>query len=127
MPTYEVTCRFDGHYWGEPAAAVERSVETVADLRDRDVEIDHRGGELTLDADGTVASAVLRYTAPTEGHVGWLTVDARLPVSGIRRVEGGRSGSPGEPTESDDGADSASESKSESEVALDSEPLGRVA
>ena len=87
MQTYEVTCGFDGYYWGEPADAIERSFTTLRDLQRRGIEIEHLGWTITLDADGSVSEAVARHAAPTEGHVGLLTVEARLPVSGIRRVE----------------------------------------
>lgn len=87
MNTYEVTYRFDGFYWGEPAAALKRSFTALGSLQDRDGEVEHLGGTLTLDADGTLSKAVIRYAAPTEGHVGRLVVEARLPVSGIRRLD----------------------------------------
>ena len=87
MPTYEVTYTFDGHYSGTPTEVIERSFETLAYLQAQEVEIEHLGGTVTLGADGTVTEGTARYAAPTQGHVGWLTVHARLPVSGIRRIE----------------------------------------
>lgn len=87
MPTYEVTYTFDGHYSGTPTEVIERSFETLAYLQAGNVEIEHLGGTVTLNADGTVSEGTARYAAPTEGHVGWLAVHASLPISGIRQVE----------------------------------------
>lgn len=87
MPTYEVTYTFDGHYFGTPTEVIERSFETLAYLQAQKIEIKHLGGTVTLSADGTVSEGTARYAAPTEGHVGWLAVHARLPISGIRRIE----------------------------------------
>lgn len=87
MPTYEVTYTFDGHYTGTPTEVIERSFETLADLQAQTNEITHLGGTVTLSADGTISEGTSRYAAPTEGHVGWLAVRARLPIGGIRRVE----------------------------------------
>jgi hypothetical protein len=93
MPTYEVTYSFDGHCSGSPTEVIERFCKPQAYLRSQTVEINHLGGTVTLDADGTVSEGTARYTAPTEGHVGWLAVHARLPISGIRRVDSPNSGS----------------------------------
>lgn len=87
MPTYEVTYTFDGHCSGTPTEVIERSFETLAALQADGVEIEHLGGTVTLGADGTLSAGTVRYAAPTEGHVGWLAVQALLPISGIRRID----------------------------------------
>lgn len=91
MPLYELTCVFEGHVPGGATEAIERSFVTLDELQARGIEIRCRGATVGLDADGAVSEAVARYAAPTEGHVALLTVEARLPVSGIRRVERERS------------------------------------
>jgi hypothetical protein len=87
MPTYEVTYTFDGYYSGTPTEVLERSFETLAALQAREVEIEHLEGTVTLGANGRVSEGTARFAAPTEGHVGWLAVHARLPISGIRRID----------------------------------------
>jgi hypothetical protein len=93
MPTYEVTYMFDGHYSGTPAEVIERSFEALAALQAHEVDIEHLGGTVTLGANGTVSDCTSRYSAPTEGHVGWLAVRALLPISGIRRLDAPDTGS----------------------------------
>jgi len=90
MPTYEVTYTFDGHCPGTPAEVIDRSFEALADLQARDVEVEHLGGTIRLGADGTPSGGTARYAAPTQGHVGWLAVSARLPIGGIRRLDPSR-------------------------------------
>ena len=87
MPTYEVTYTFDGYYSVTPTNVLERSFETLAALQANEVEIEYLGGTVTLGANGTVSEGTARYAAPTEGHVGRLAVHARLPISGIRRID----------------------------------------
>lgn len=93
MPTYELTYTFDGHYSGTPSEVIERAFEMLAAFQANEVAIEHLGGTVTLDADGTISEGTARYAAPTEGHVGWLAVRAHLPISGIRRVESPSAGS----------------------------------
>lgn len=87
MPTYEVSYTFDGYYSGTPTEVIEGSFETLAALQAKEVDIEHLGGTVTLGANGVVSEVTARYAAPTEGHVGWLAVHARLPISGIRRID----------------------------------------
>ena len=87
MPTYELTYAFDGHCSGTPAEVIEGTFETLAALQADGVGIEHLGGTITLGANGTISEGTARYAASTEGHVGWLAVRARLPISGIRRIE----------------------------------------
>ena len=87
IQTYEVTYCFEGHYWGTQRDTILRAFSVLDELRARGVDIEHLGGTITLDSDGTLSEVSFRYAAPTEGHVGWLSTLARLPVSGIRRIE----------------------------------------
>lgn len=91
MPHYEVAYGFEGHVPGDSTEVIERSFSTLDELQARGIEISCRGATVDLDADGAVSEVVARYAAPTEGHVALLTVEARLPVSGIQRVERERS------------------------------------
>jgi len=84
---YEVAYCFRGHYWGTQRDAILRAFVALDELRSRGIDIEHLGGTITLESDGTLSDVTSYYAAPTQGHVGWLTMLARLPVSGIRRVE----------------------------------------
>lgn len=87
MPTYEVTCTFDGSGYGTPGIAIDRLLNTIGAMRAEGVEIDHRDSTIESDGDNSVTEMNTRFTAPTEGIVGWHIYRARLPASGIRRVK----------------------------------------
>ena len=86
MPTYEVTCSFDEGSPDDPERAMARSRETLRRMAENDVEIDQQAVRLRR-RDADVTRLELRYSASTEGVVGWHAYRAQLPVGGIRRLE----------------------------------------
>lgn len=86
MPTYEVTCALDGQGGGTPGGAINRLLETTASMREEGVEITHNEVTIGSDRDGSTSEMSARFTAPTEGIIGWHVWRARLPVCGIRRI-----------------------------------------
>ena len=87
LTTYEVTCSFDGPAGPTPGIAIDRVLDTTNTMREEGVEIYHR--DTTISSTGENANRIMvsRFAAPTEGIVGWHLFRARVPVSGIKRVE----------------------------------------
>lgn len=86
MPTYEVTCAFDGPASPTPGNAIDRVLDTTSAMREEGVEIYHRNTTLNSTGDSSDRTMITRFTAPTEGIVGWHVWLARIPVCGINRV-----------------------------------------
>ncbi|MFT4883982.1 MAG: hypothetical protein ACI8U4_001495 [Natronomonas sp.] len=87
MTTYEVTCTFDGAGSPTPGNAIDRMLNTTSTMRDEGVEIYHRDTTINSNEDGSNRMMISRFTAPTEGIVGWHVFRARIPVCGINRVD----------------------------------------
>lgn len=86
MSTYEVTCAFDGPTSPTPGNAIDRVLDTTSTMRDEGVEIHHRDTTINSSGDGSDRTMIARFTAPTEGIVGWHVFRAGIPVCGINRV-----------------------------------------
>lgn len=86
MPTYEVICAFDGLGGGTPGGAINRLLDTTASMREEGVDITHHEVTIGSEQDGTALEMSARFTAPTEGIIGWHVCRARLPACGIRRI-----------------------------------------
>lgn len=86
MPTYEVTCSFDVGSPDDPERAMARSRESLRRMAENEVEIVQEAVRVRR-RDADVTRLELRYSASTEGIVGWHTYRAQLPVAGIRRLE----------------------------------------
>lgn len=87
MPTYEVTCTFNGGVSGTPGGAINRLLDTIDSMRDEGIEITHQKATIKNIEDGTASEMNVRFTAPTEGIVGWHVCRAQLPACGIRRID----------------------------------------
>jgi hypothetical protein len=88
MPTYEITCTIGGWDCDSAGEAVDRSLDALDSLRDEGVDIEHDRSTIRAAEDGTATEVVTRLSAPTAGTVGRHVCLARLPASGIRRVDG---------------------------------------
>lgn len=86
MSTYEVTCAFDGPVSPTPGIAIDRILDTITEMHAEGVEIYHRDTTLSTNGDESNRLMISRFTAPTEGIVGWHVFRARLPVCGITRI-----------------------------------------
>jgi|AntDeeMinimDraft_5_1070356.scaffolds.fasta_scaffold00010_52 hypothetical protein len=87
MPTYEVTCTFDGPGCGTPGGAINRSLNSVSSMREEGLDISHREVVISGDENGAASEMNARFSAPNEGIVGWHVWRARLPACGIRPVD----------------------------------------
>lgn len=86
MPTYEVTCAFGGPVSPTPGNAIDRVLNTTSAMREEGIEIFHRNTTIDSNGDESNQMMISRFTAPTEGIVGWHVFRAQIPVCGIIRV-----------------------------------------
>lgn len=82
---YEATYTFSGHRRQPPNEAISRIRETVMGMQDEGIEIEFLGATGEIDLAGKVIEVTARYSAPSEGIIGWLNWRSGLPASGSPR------------------------------------------
>ena len=79
---YSVTYAFDSAHGESDEEPISLISETVAEMRDENVDIEFLGATQEVGPSGRTTELTARYSAPTEGTIGRLNCRASLPASG---------------------------------------------
>lgn len=79
---YKATYTFNGNRRQPPDEAISRIRETVMDMQDGGIDIKFLGATGEIDSAGKAIEVTARYSASSEGTIGWLNWRAELPASG---------------------------------------------